>query len=264
MKTFFRSFALLVVLLAGTLGAYAQVTTASIAGVVTDTNKEALPGATVKATHTPSGTVYYVSTQVNGRFNIAGMRIGGPYTIEISFVGYKNENISNVNLSIGEEATYNVVLAEDAATLDDVIIVGERNPIISSNRTGSQEIITRDKMDRLPTINRSLTDFTKLTPMSSGSNFAGTSYRYNNVTVDGASFNNSFGLSSSLGASGTEPISLEAIEQIQVMIAPYDVRNGSFTGAGINSVTKSGTNEWKGTAYWYEISFIGGYTSERC
>lgn len=103
----------------------------------------------------------------------------------------------------------------------------------------------------MPTINRSLADFTRLTPMSSGNNFAGASYRFNNVTVDGASFNNSFGLSSSLGASGTEPISLEAIEQIQVMIAPYDVRNGAFTGAGINTVTKSGTNEWKGSVYWY-------------
>lgn len=251
MKTFLRSFALIVALLGISVSLSAQVTTASIGGTVTDGKNEPLAGATVKATHVPSGTVYYVSSQVNGKFNISGMRIGGPYTIEITFVGFNPERITNVSLALGEEATFNVVMKEDSATLDDVVIVGERNPIISSNRTGAQEIITRDKMDRMPTINRSLTDFTKLTPMSSGNNFAGTSYRFNNVTVDGASFNNSFGLSSSLGASGTEPISLEAIEQIQVMIAPYDVRNGSFTGAGINSVTKSGTNEWKGSAYWY-------------
>ena len=251
MKTFFRSFALMIVLLASGVVATAQVTTASIGGLVTSTEGEALPGATIKATHTPTGTVYFVSTHTNGRYNIAGMRIGGPYTLEISFVGYKTETVNNISLALAEEAVYNVKMSEEAMALDEVVIVGERNPIIGPNRTGSQEIFTREKMDRLPTIDRSLADFTKLTPTASNGNFAGTSYRYNNTTVDGASFNNSFGLSSALGASGIEPISLEAIEQIQVMIAPFDVRNGAFTGAGINSVTKSGTNEWKGTAYWY-------------
>ena len=145
-------------------------------------------------------------------------------------------------------------MKEDAQTLGEVLVVADRSSVISSNRTGAQEIITRDKMDKMPSLSHSLTDFTKLTPMSSGSNFAGTSYRFNNVTVDGASFNNSFGLSSSLGAAGTEPISLEALEQVQVMIAPYDVRNGAFTGAGINSVTKSGSNQWHASAYMYTKS----------
>lgn len=251
MKTFLRSFAFIVAFVAVIAGAQAQVTTASLSGSVTDTQKEALPGATVKATHTPSGTVYVVATQMNGRFNINGMRIGGPYTVEISFVGFVTEKIEGINLVLGEERNLNIVLSENAQSLGEVVVVGTRNPIISAGRTGAQEIVTREKIDRMPTINRSLADFTRLTPMSSGNNFAGASYRFNNVTVDGASFNNSFGLSSSLGASGTEPISLEAIEQIQVMIAPYDVRNGAFTGAGINTVTKSGTNEWKGSVYWY-------------
>ncbi len=126
------------------------------------------------------------------------------------------------------------------------MVMGSRSRWVRSNRTGAQEIITSEQMEKLPTINRSLNDFTKLTPMNSGGNFGGTSYRYNNVTVDGACCDNSFGLSSSSGASGTEPISLEAIDQIQVVIAPYDVRNGAFTGAGINSVTKGGTNNWTG------------------
>ncbi|MEG2151529.1 MAG: TonB-dependent receptor, partial [Bacteroidaceae bacterium] len=184
-------------------------------------------------------------------FAFQNLRIGGPYTVEISYVGFNPEKISNISLVLGEERILNATMREDALALGEVLVIGDKNPIISGNRTGAQEIITRDKMDKLPTLNRSLTDFTKLTPMSSGGNFAGTSYRFNNVTVDGASFNNSFGLASSLGAKGTEPISLEAIEQVQVMIAPYDVRNGAFTGAGINSVTKSGTNEFTGTAYWY-------------
>lgn len=248
------SFLLMLFLLCATVSLNAQVTTSSMRGKVTDASNEALMGATVKATHTPTGTVYGAATIENGTFRINNMRIGGPYTLEVSYVGYRPELIKNIELVLGGEYNVNIVLREDSKTLGEVVIVGERNPIISSNRTGAQEIITRERIDKLPTLNRSLDDFTRLTPMSSGKNFAGTSYRFNNVTVDGASFNNSFGLSSALGASGTEPISLEALEQVQVMIAPYDVRNGAFTGAGINSVTKSGTNDWHASAYLYTKS----------
>jgi hypothetical protein len=241
-----------VLLFAGTL-TYAQVTTSSMSGKVTD-GKEVLIGATVKATHQPSGTVYGMATRLDGSFNLMNMRIGGPYTIEFSYLGYNTEIVNDVYLTLGEDYRRNVTLKEDTQTLNEVVIVGSENPIISTSRTGAQEIITRDKMDKLPTFNRSLNDFTKLTPMSSGGNFGGISYRFNNVTVDGASFNNSFGLSSALGASGTEPISLDALEQVQVMIAPYDVRNGGFTGAGINSVTKSGSNDFHASAYTYAKS----------
>jgi hypothetical protein len=234
---------------------FAQVTTSSLTGRVTDDrSKEILLGATIKVTHEPSGTTYGTVTRPNGTYALSNLRIGGPYTVEVSYLGYNKETISNIYLALGEEFTLNVSLNEDVETLSEVVVVGNRNPVISTNRTGAQEIITREKMDRLPTLNRSLSDFTKLTPMSSGNNFGGISYRFNNVTVDGASFNNSFGLSSALGASGTEPISLEALEQVQVMIAPYDVRNGGFTGAGINSVTKSGTNEFHASAYTYTKS----------
>ncbi len=234
--------------------AQAQVTTSSIHGKVVDDNRKPVVGATVIAVHTPTGTEYAVATSRDGMFNLGGMRVGGPYDITISFVGCNDEKYSNVYLTIGEDAQFNTTLHESSTDIGEVVVVGTANPVFNSNRTGAQEIISRDMMDKLPTVNRSLTDYTRLTPMSSGSNFAGTSYRFNNVTVDGASFNNSFGLSASLGASGIEPISLESIEQVQVMIAPYDVRNGGFTGGGINSVTKSGSNEWEASAYFYKKS----------
>lgn len=248
------SFLLMLLCLCLSVTINAQVTTSSMKGKVTDSSNEPLIGATVKATHTPTGTVYGAVVQANGNFRISNMRIGGPYSVEISYIGYTTETIKDIDLVLGGEYSLNVVLKEDSKTLGEVVVIGDRNPIISANRTGAQEIITRERIEKLPTMNRSLDDFTRLTPMSSGKNFAGTSYRFNNVTVDGASFNNSFGLSSALGASGTEPISLEALEQVQVMIAPYDVRNGAFTGAGINSVTKSGSNDWHGSAYLYTKS----------
>lgn len=231
--------------------AFSQVTTSGMTGRIVTENNEPLPGATIVAVHTPSGTQYGTITNVEGRFNMEGMRPGGPYNIDVSFVGYNTERYSGVSLYLGETFSINVSLKESAVDVGEVMVLGTRSAVFSSNRTGAQSIITNEMITKLPTINRSLNDFTKLTPMSRNGNFGGTSYRYNNVTVDGASFNNSFGLGSSLGASGTEPISLEAIDQIQVMIAPYDVRNGAFTGAGINSVTKSGTNEWVGSAYYY-------------
>jgi hypothetical protein len=233
---------------------YAQVTTGSITGTVKDSRGEPLAGAAIAAVHVPTGTKYYTTVDAKGNYQLQNMRIGGPYTVVFSFVGFTSSTFSNITLTLGEDYKQNATLSEDTKSLEEVTVFGTQNPIISSNRTGAQEIVTRDKMDKLPTFNRSLSDFTKLTPMSSGNNFGGISYRFNNVTVDGASFNNSFGLSSSLGASGVEPISLEALEQIQVMIAPYDVRNGGFTGAGINSVTKSGSNEFHASAYMYTKS----------
>lgn len=247
-------FSVIVFLSLLSLTIHAQVTTSSIIGKVTDVKKEALIGATVKATHTPTGTVYGTTTRPNGTYSLSNMRIGGPYVVEITYVGYNKEEFNGIFLTLGEEFTLNCELKDNSYELSEVVVTSNVNPVTSANRTGAQEIITRDRMDRLPAINRSLGDFTKLTPMSSGNSFGGTSYRYNNVTVDGASFNNSFGLSSSLGATGTEPISLEALEQVQVMIAPYDVRNGAFTGASINSVTKSGTNEINASLYMFTKS----------
>ncbi len=260
MKLLKKLFALTAMVLAISTMATAQVTTSSMSGRVVD-ERESLVGVTIKATHQPTGTVYFGTTRTDGTYTLLNMRIGGPYSVEFSFLGYHTKTFSDISLALGQELTLNATLVENVQTLEEVVVIGEQNPVISANRTGAQEVINREKMNKLPTFNRSLSDFTKLTPMSSGNNFAGVSYRYNNVTVDGASFNNSFGLSSSLGASGIEPISLEALEQVQVMIAPYDVRNGGFTGAGINSVTKSGSNEFHASAYMYIKSpDLTGYT----
>jgi len=238
--------------------AQAQVTTASMAGRVSG-GGETLPGATIRATHLPTGTVFGTTTRADGSYTVPNMRIGGPYTIEVSFMGFQAQTFENIFLTLGEELLLNVTLAE-GVMLEGVDIVSYQSMVMNSARTGAQTVVTRSDISMLPTINRSLADFTRLTPMSAqgggtfGTSFAGVSGRFNNMTVNGASFNNSFGLGSGLGGSGREPISIEALEQIQVMIAPFDVRLGGFTGGGINTVTRSGTNEFQVSAYMFSRS----------
>ncbi|MEO6228625.1 MAG: TonB-dependent receptor [Ferruginibacter sp.] len=233
--------------------ASAQETTSEIQGLVTDTKGTPLAGATIVAVHTPTGTKYTTTTRKDGRFNLANLRIGGPYTISETFVGFKDEKLEGVILSLGQvyKADFNPTVS--AAELQTVTVSASRqNKVINNGRTGQQEIITRSQLERLPSINRSLQDFTKLEPTSNGLNFGGRSSQYNNVTVDGANFNNSFGLSPTLGGqTSSQPISLDAVEQIQVNTSPYDVRQGGFSGAGVNTVTKSGTNQFKGSIYYY-------------
>jgi hypothetical protein len=238
------------------------VTTASINGVVTD-SKGAIPGATVTITHQPTGTVYSTVSRADGRFNIPNLRVGGPYLFKVSFVGYKTFTVGDINLSIGQDQKISAKLEDNATALKEVTVSGVQNKVINSSRTGARETVNRAQIEALPTINRSLTDFTKLTPSASsnGLNIGGRSSTYNNITVDGALFNNSFGLSGTLGGqTSSQPISLDAIDQIQVDVAPYDVRQGNFTGAGINTVVKSGTNQVKGTVYDYiRTSGLQGY-----
>ncbi len=251
---------LLLLLLAGFMflnrNAFAQgVTTANINGIITDA-KGAIPGATVTITHVPTGTVYSTVSRADGRYNIPNLRVGGPYTYKVSFVGYKNFVQEGITLSIGQDQKINTKLEDNLTSLKEVVVTGSQGKVINSSRTGARETISRQQIDNLPTIARSLQDFTKLTPSANSTgtfnSFGGRSGAFNNVTVDGALFNNSFGLSSTLGGqASSQPISLDAIDQIQVDIAPYDVRQGNFTGAGINTVVKSGTNQVKGTAYYY-------------
>ncbi|MDF2430455.1 MAG: hypothetical protein JWP44_86 [Mucilaginibacter sp.] len=225
------------------------VTTASINGVVTD-SKGTIPGATVSITHLPTGTVYSTVTRADGRYNIPNLRVGGPYTFKITFIGFKDYTQENITLSIGQDQRIDSKLEDNTTTLKEVVVSGAQGKVINSSRTGARETVTRSQIDNLPTLNRSLSDFTKLTPSANGLNFGGRSSNFNNLTVDGALFNNSFGLSGTLGGqTNSQPISLDAIDQIQVDIAPYDVRQGNFTGAGINTVVKSGTNTFKGTVY---------------
>jgi hypothetical protein len=232
---------------------FSQETTSEIQGTVTDESGAPLSGATVIALHTPSGTKYATSSRKDGRFNLPNLRIGGPYTITVTYVGFKKSEQDNVTLLLGQEFKADFHLVNDSKEMKEIVVAASRqNKVFNSARNGSQEIISRAQIERLPTINRSLSDFTKLEPTANGLNIGGRSNQYNNMTVDGANFNNSFGLSSTLGGqTGQQPISLDAIEQIQVNVSPYDVTQGGFAGTGINTVTKSGTNQIRGTVYTY-------------
>lgn len=227
----------------------AQVTTSGIAGKVIS-GGEPIIGATIVATHTSSGTVYGAVSNVDGRFNIVGMRVGGPYEIKISYIGFSNVVISNINLQLGETYPLNVDLKEDTNELQDLVVSAQRTKF-TSEKTGAATNITSSQITNLPSVSRSITDITRLSPYGgNGMSFGGTDGRTANFTVDGANFNNNFGLSSSLPGGGS-PISIEAIEELQVVITPYDVRQTNFIGGGVNAITKSGTNTFKGSAYVY-------------
>jgi outer membrane receptor protein involved in Fe transport len=230
---------------------FGQVTTGSITGFIKDAGGQPLIGATVKATHVPSGTVYGTTTQPNGSFTIPGMRIGGPYKVEISYIGYQPKVVDGFSLSLGEPYALNETLSQGGQQLKEVTVVGTGSKI-HQQRTGAATIIDSRQLTTLPTINRSITDFTRLTPQSDGNNFAGRDGRYNNLQVDGVNLNNNFGLSNDpMPGGGASPISLDALSEISVNIAPFDVRQSGFTGTGINVATKSGTNTFQGTLYGF-------------
>ena len=234
----------------------AQETTSEIVGSVT-ANQVPIEGATITVVHTPTGTKYVTTTRKGGRFNVPGLRVGGPYIVTASYVGYADETHDNIILSLGQAYEGDFVLKASSGQLASVVVSSTRqNSLFNNNHTGSQQIITRDQLEKLPTINRSIQDFTRLEPTATNNggyqSFGGNSGEMNNITVDGANFNNGFGLSPTLGGqTGSQPISLEAIDQVQVNVSPYDVRQGGFTGAGINTVTKSGTNNFRGSVYTY-------------
>ncbi len=226
----------------------AQVTTSSMNGRVTDAQGSVM-GATVVATHTPSGTTYGSITNAEGIYNLPGMRVGGPYTIEVSFMGYGKNITNNVMIGLGAPFKHDVLLTEENVSLDQVVISAKRTRF-SAEKTGATTNISNEQMTALPTINRSISDMARVSPYANGMSMAGGDGRSTNFTVDGANFNNNFGLSSSLPGGGN-PISLDAIEEVQVVIAPFDVRQTNFIGGGINAITKSGTNKFKGSAYTY-------------
>ena len=233
--------------------AMAQITTSSVSGKIT-ANGEDVIGATIKAVHQPSGTVYRAVTNIDGRYSIQGMRPGGPYVLEVTYVGYKNKQVKGISLSLGQNTVLNETLAEDAAQLEDVVVVADRNNNMRTDRAGATTSINADQIEAVPTVSRSMNDLLKLTPQGAnvGSGFAvgGGNYRQSYVTVDGAAFNNAFGIGGNLPGNGS-PISLDALDQISVSSSPYDVRLSGFTGGAISAVTKSGTNDFKGTAYMY-------------
>ena len=230
----------------------AQETTADIHGTITS-GKGTLADAVITAIHQPTGSKYVTTSRKDGRYNIPNVRVGGPYVILVSFVGYREEKQENISLSLGQDFKADFSLVTASASLGDLVVKSVRqDKLFNNSHTGSQEIISRDQIEKLPTINRAITDFTKLEPTSNGLSFGGRSSQYDNITVNGANFNNGFGLSPTLGGqTGQQPISIDAIDQIQVNVSPYDVKQGGFTSAGVNSVLKSGTNTFKGSVYTY-------------
>ena len=226
----------------------AQVTTASMSGTVMFQDEPVI-GATVLAVHEPSGTNYGTITNVDGRFSLQGMRTGGPYKVTISYVGYQSAVYSGITLQLGENYNLNVKLKESSETLDEIVITAAKTKF-NTEKTGATTNISSSQITSLPTINRSISDIARLSPYASDMSFAGGDGRSTNFTVDGANFNNNFGLSDNLPGGGN-PISMDAIEEVQVVIAPFDVRQTNFIGGGINAITKSGTNTFKGSAYTY-------------
>ncbi|WP_430811775.1 MULTISPECIES: TonB-dependent receptor [unclassified Carboxylicivirga] len=248
MRKVFSLFACMIMLLAFfILQTNAQVTTSSMGGRVTDA-EGAVIGATVIATHTPSGTTYGTITNTEGRFNFNGMRVGGPYTVKVTFIGYGDYVQNNITLSLAENYVMNVVLSDESTSIDEIMVTAVRTKF-SNEKTGAVTNISNDQIVNLPTVSRSVEDITRLSPYGGkGMSFAGADGRTANFTVDGANFNNNFGLSDALPGGGN-PISIEAIDELQVVIAPYDVRQTNFIGGGVNAITKSGTNNFKGSAY---------------
>ena len=237
---------------------FSQETTSEIQGVVTGDNGQGLQGATIVAVHQPTGTRYTTTTRSDGHYNLPNVRVGGPYEITATYVGYQSSTQRDITLALGTAYKADFQLLAANRNLSEVVVSATRSDrVFSRSRTGAAEVITRSQIDRLPTVNRSLQDFARLTPSANssqpgGTSFGGRSNSYNNLTVNGASFNNTFGLSGTLGGqTNSQPISLDALDQVQVNIAPYDVTLGSFTGAGINSVTRSGTNNYRGSVYYY-------------
>ena len=243
---------LVALMLTFSLTLMAQITTSSMAGKVTldNANGEEVIGATVVAVHEPSGTRYTAVTNTSGRFSINGMRTGGPYAVTISYIGFQPKTVKGVNLQLAETYNLNVFLTEDATELAEVVVSGKASKF-AAEKTGAATNINSAQITNLPTVSRSLTEVTRLSPYGgNGMSFAGADGRTANFTVDGANFNNNFGLSSNLPGGGN-PISIDAIEELQVVISPYDVRQTNFIGGGVNAITKSGTNTFKGSAYVY-------------
>ncbi len=231
---------------------FAQVTTSSLTGTVKD-SKEALIGATVKATHVPSGTTYAVSTNAEGRFAIQSMRPGGPYVLEVTYVGYQAQKISDITLKLGEPFVVNVTMRQNGTLLGEVVLVGSSpQSVLNSDRSGSVTNISTSDITNLPSVTRNINDLTRLTPQASsnGQSVGGGNYRQNNITIDGGNFNNSFGIGTNLPGNGS-PIPLDALDEISVNINPTDVRQSGFIGSAVNATTRSGTNDFSGSAYAY-------------
>lgn len=243
------------------------LTTASLNGTIKDSENKILTGVNVKVTHIPSGTVSGSRTNSSGRFNVVGLRVGGPYKVEASLIGFEKVVLENINLGVGQNMSLDITLSEKAIVTESIEVTASKNDIISSEKTGASQIVSEEEIENLPTISRSIHDYARLSPhvissTSEGSNVGGRNSKYNTIQVDGAVMSDAFGLSASGtpgGQAETQPISLDAIQEFQVSVSPFDVREGGFTGGAINAVTRSGNNYFRGGLYFYgrNGSFVG-------
>ena len=259
MKKFLQIFVLFVVCISLDSNLYAQGnTTSSINGKVKDKSGEPLPGATILATHSPSGSRYASTTDNEGTFRISNMRVGGPYKIEISYVGFKTFTDDATYLQLGDSKAFIVELDAEISALDEVVLSVSKDNMINSKKTGAQTVIDSKKIEALPSLSRNIADFAKLTPQAQlrGDDvlsIGGQNNRYNAIYIDGAVNNDVFGLAgngTNGGQTGVSPISLDAIEQFQVSVAPFDVKISGFAGGAISAITRSGTNNFEGSAYF--------------
>jgi hypothetical protein len=228
------------------------VTKGALDGVVTDDKGRPLPGANVVAVHEPSKTRYGAASRTGGVFDLPNMRVGGPYTITVSFIGYKTQKEENIYVLLGQTVRIEFELEEEAIALEGVQVTSELDEVLNSSRTGAATFIDATEVAQMPSIKRSTRDLIRMDPRSDGNySFAGKNWLYNNITLDGSYYNNSFGLDDPApgGQANAEPVPYDAIEEVQVSVAPFDVRQSGFTGANVNAVTKSGTNEFKASAY---------------
>ena len=250
-----------------TITSFGQITTSTLSGVVKNEKGEKLVGATINVVHQPTGTKYGSSTNAQGGYVIPAARVGGPYVIKVTYVGYKAKEVSDINTSLGLTTNIDVVLVEDSKSLKDVVVVGTKNNVFSKDKTGASQQFGRRELQTIPiTGARTINAITKYNPLGDGSSFGAQDSRLNNFTIDGSQFNNGFGLGSSAqagGRTGSTAISLDAIDQLQVNIAPFDIRQSGFVGAGINAVTRSGTNKIEGSYYRTERDNSSRYVGNK-
>ena len=250
-----------------TITSFGQITTSTLSGVVKNEKGEVLVGATVHAVHQPTGSEYKSSSNKSGFYTIPAVRVGGPYVIHVSYVGYKKNEVTDINTALGLTTNVNFILIDDSKSLKEVVVVGIKNNVFSKDKTGASQQFGRRELQTIPiTGARTIDGITKYNPFGSGSSFGAQDSRLNNFTIDGSQFNNGFGLGSSAqagGRTGSSAISLDAIDQLQVNIAPFDIRQSGFVGAGINAVTRSGTNKIEGSYYRTERDNSSRYVGNK-
>lgn len=266
MKRTLKLFALTALSLLLSIATFAQVTTSSMSGKVTEADGQPAVGATVLATHTPSGSQFYAIVDGSGNYRIPNMRAGGPYTISVSLLGFGENTINGVELKLAENYVYDVKLSEEAMSLDELVISADgARSSMRSERAGATTSLNLQQMNDIPVVSRSLNNFVKMTPQSSntgnGPQIGGGTYRQNNFTIDGAAMNNAFGIGESMPAKGS-PVSMDALEQISINVTPFDVRQTGFLGGAMNATTRSGDNTYRASvySYYYDENFRGEKT----